>query len=413
MLFTAQLGTDALASMGSISLILFFPKTFIYAVSYAVQIYTARDLGKGSHLNALISGLILCCIISLLSLCFLYTFEGQLLRRFLLQDTFSDDVRIYFRLQICSFFLASLILTLRGFFSAFNENSLFFYIVVMVVVCQLFFSFLFMSGHSYTPEYGLTGIGLAIVLAQLLGALGYIVALFIYKPFLYKSFRICYRSLTKMLHFIAPVILLGLFDHLGTVILFLKAKSMLGLTRFAVMHLVFSVLGCFPGMGFGLALMTPVSTSYGAKKYVQAYQSCLSYLVTGSFLIACFAAAISILMPWLLPIIVPEQTLAHTSLLPMQLMLAGIGLHVACQISLRSLQAIDQSVVSTVINLASVYFFRIPFLYALHLFTHVDIHHIFLLLLAEKMLKVIWMQKHLFFYLRFLQQKTLSKPITL
>ncbi|MEC8383037.1 MAG: MATE family efflux transporter, partial [Pseudomonadota bacterium] len=138
MLFTAQLGTNALASMGSISLILFFPKTFIYAVSYAVQIYTARDLGKGSHLNALISGLILCCIISLLSLCFLYTFEAQILRHFLPQDTFSDDVRIYFRLQICSFFLASLILTLRGFFSAFNENSLFFYIVVLVVSCQLF-----------------------------------------------------------------------------------------------------------------------------------------------------------------------------------------------------------------------------------------------------------------------------------
>ena len=109
-------------------------------------------------------------------------------------------------------------------------------------------------------------------------------------------------------------------------------------------------------------------------------------------------------MPAIITSLVKDIDLASRAYRSMQIMLMTAGVHVACQVSMRSMQALDKTRLCTHINLIVVYACRL-FLGVLWYFEcNIDIHHIFVALFIEKTLKLAWMQVYMYRYLRYLGQ---------
>ncbi len=401
---TTQLSPGALAFVGTVHLILFFAETFVNALSYAVQIYTARFDNTRSQNNILFSAFIITLTFNWLLWTIVLHFGQPLLSSIIFNIKLQPEHFAYFRLQTCTFFCNSLILLLRGYFAGKKRNDLFFSVIAIIVGSQVLFNIAMSSYSQYF--YTILSVGCAELLAKILGLCFYL-NIFI-NSFLSernKTPRISGRHIQQLLTFIAPLYAFGILDHYATVMLYQLAGLTLSSQGFSSLVLVFSVLGCFPGMGFGLAAMTPVSRSFGKKAFREAYKTILYFTLTGSWFIFTLSLLLCLNLPVLLSYLTHDISLMRISLLPMQIMLFTSGIHVACQVSIRSLQAVDQTRLSTYINLVIVYGCRMLMLFAYYQGMQVHIYHFFLALMFEKILKLLWMQSYLYYYLHKLSRK--------
>ena len=153
-------------------------------------------------------------------------------------------------------------------------------------------------------------------------------------------------------------------------------------------------------MGFGLAALTPVSNYYAKKHYTQAYNTALMFTWVGSFTVFFCSGLFLFYTPYVLSWFVGDSALLAQSIVPMRIMFATAGIHVACQVSIRCMQAVDQTRLCTSINLVVVYVCRLLLLAAFYSNNLLDVHHFFLVLLLEKTTKLLWMQSYLYYHLR-------------
>ena len=109
-------------------------------------------------------------------------------------------------------------------------------------------------------------------------------------------------------------------------------------------------------------------------------------------------------MPTTITSFIKDIDLASRAYTSMQIMLMTAGVHVACQVSMRSMQALDQTRLCTRINLVVVYACRLLLGAFWYYEYRIDIHHIFIALFIEKTLKLSWMQVYMYKYLRHLSR---------
>ncbi len=398
-LLTTQQRPEDLAFVGSVVLVFFFAETFTNALSYAVQVYTARlDCGQ-DQFRLFTNALVVVFGFNLLLFALVACYGHHLL------DIVTDHFQLkavhfhYVYIQTVTFFCNSLLLTLRGFFAGRKRSDLFFTIIAVVVGCQLLFNILF--SYYWPALSGLLRIGYAECAAKFIG-LGYYGLHFYvsYRQEAAPSERVELHYIDTLLKFIAPLYIFGIFDHYATVILYQVAASSLGDLGFSCLVFVFSVLGCFPGMGFGLAALTPVSNYYAKKHYTQAYNTALMFTWVGSFTVFFCSGLFLFYTPYVLSWFVGDSALLAQSIVPMRIMFATAGIHVACQVSIRCMQAVDQTRLCTSINLVVVYVCRLLLLAAFYSNNLLDVHHFFLVLLLEKTTKLLWMQSYLYYHLR-------------
>lgn len=406
-LLTTQQRSEDLAFVGSVVLVFFFAETFVNALSYAVQVYTARFDKPQDQYSLFFDAIAVVLGFNLLLYAVVVSCGQHLLDIVMTHFNLGSVHFAYVRILTTTFLCNSLLLSLRGFFAGRKRGDLFFTIIALVVCLQLMFNYLF---SSYWPTYpGLLRIGYAELAAKILGMV-YYCSHFI-QSYRHDNPSVKPLKLTHvntLLTFIAPLYIFGIFDHYATVILYQVAASTLGSLGFSSLVFVFSVLGCFPGMGFGLAALTPVSHYFANKQYSLAYNTALLFTWVGSFVVFFCSSLLMLYTQSLLGLLIGDNDLIAHCIVPMRIMLATAGVHVACQVSLRCLQAVDQTRLCTAINLVVVYSCRLLLLAAFYSQNALQIHHFFLILLFEKVAKMLWMQTYLYYHLRYLSREELT-----
>ena len=396
-----QLDPFAMAFIGSTSLLLFFLESFVHAISYAVQVYSARETTTQSSYTIVFHGLILSILFSIPVCVWMYFSAAELLLKFSAIPSLSAHHQTYLALQTCSFFCHSIILLFRGFFSGQRRNDLFFKVIFVLVSSQIILNLAFVSGYLGNLFHPLTSIGIADCLAKLFGLLYYAVCFWRgcqHDNALLPRFSL--PLLLKISFFVYPLYAFSVLDHYATISLYKLANGTLDTTGYQSLHIVFSVLGCLPGMGFGLAAISPVSFHFGQKQYARAYDAILRFSLLGGLCMLSVSLLGILCMPTVITSFIKDIDLASRAYTSMQIMLMTAGVHVACQVSMRSMQALDQTRLCTRINLIVVYACRLLLGAFWYFEYHIDIHHIFIALFIEKMLKLSWMQVYMYKYLR-------------
>ncbi len=384
---THYFNSSEIVLTGTVNLITFIPECMVLSVSYAIQSLTSRHLDRQDGTGYLLSGLMLALVTMIPLLCYMCFNPVFFLR--LVAENVPTDVQslAFFRLRMVGCLFQCLIFCLRGFYSAYRNNRIFFSVIALSLIIHCLCNQLFLSGSWLIAPLGIQGMGLSYCIAMLFGLAIY-TEQFLNDAQSLSVFRPRLRQYYQLLRFCLPLTFHGIIDHIGTTLIFTCTGNHFGLLPLASLHLVSSIQGISPGAGFGLTALTEVSRTY-AKNSRLARRRGEFILLTGSAILGLFGLIMSTFAAPVLKLMVPDNlALQQASLLPLQLTMFSLFLHVGCQIVLKILQAIDQTVASVTINLSFIYGFRVPLLLCLGSIPNASIQTVLLILIAEKCLKL-------------------------
>ncbi|MEC8882899.1 MAG: hypothetical protein VX737_06465 [Pseudomonadota bacterium] len=387
---TQYFSSSEVVLMGTVSLLTFVPECIVLSTSYAIQSLTSRFSEKPYKFCYLFAGCITTIIvmIPLLTLLSLYpTFFLHLIS----EKTPTDPASLtFFRLSLIGCFFQCLIFCLRGFYSAYRNNRIFFSVIVITLALHSLFNKVFLSGLGLFSPWGIQGMGLSYCLATMFGFA-------IYAEQLLNDARLLNPTLpsfsqySQLLKRAVPLAIHGIVDHIGTTFIFTCTSSYFGLIPLASLHLVSSMQGISPGAGFGLTALTEVTKTHVISSSLSR-KTGEKILIAGCFILGVTGLTISLAAKPILALISPyDLQLQSSTLSLMQITFSGLFLHVGCQIMLKILQAVDKTIPAISINLGFIYCFRIPLLFSLGSISNASVETVGFILISEKLIKLIAM----------------------
>lgn len=405
--FLVPLGAKDLSVLGTVNMLLFFPETIVYAISYSIQSLSAQSESEGEVYSNLFHGTLIAFIL-ILPICYgLYITLPLLFEALIPSVRFSDVSKTALFLLLLAFFAKCIILLLRGFYASKKHNHLFFMVIAVSTVVQFLLNSLLIHGFGPVRTMGFLGLAWAELLAKLVGLLIYTFCLYtdyILCPPSLRVLQLNPRIVRRLIAQSTPLAIYGILDHYGTLILFNYAQYALTLTQVACLHLSMSVLGCFPGMGFALCSLTMISRSLSRKKsHLAKHTGNLMLLLGIGFMTLC-GIVFACLLPYWIKYLLHDSQMRSALFLPLELCLLTVGLHVACQIAIKSLHAIGAPGYATTINLLGIYGFRIPAIILLCQIPKTTLTHFVLILIIEKLLRFVGMY---IFWMRFFNRHLL------
>ena len=384
---THHFSSAEIVLMGTVNLITFIPECMVLSTSYAIQSLSSQTEEHRKTFHYLAAGLGITLCILLPVLCSMSLFPTFFLK-LVSSSSPSDSASIsFFRFRLLGCFFQCLIFCLRGFYAAHRNNRIFFSVIAISLIIHTLLNLVLFSGHGWLPQIGIQGMGLSYGIAMLFGLSIYTEQLL--RDMATISFTLPTRTAYyKLLRLSIPLTLHGIIDHIGTTLIFFCTGRFYGLLPLASLHLVSSIQGISPGAGFGLTALTEV-TKANTKTAFHAKKIGWTILLAGAAILGSVGIFASLFSSQILELAAPGKlALQQSTRLPLQIMLTSLGLHVGCQVVLKILQAIDQTVASVSINLAFIYGFRIPLLFSLGYMTGGSVVTVSLILVVEKILKL-------------------------
>ena len=390
-IFASQYLSDTdIVLMGTVNLIIWIPECLVLSISYAIQSLTARADEKSGMFRYLLAGLMLMMMALTPILITLFCFPAFFLKYIAVSSPTDVHSLTFFRLRLVGCFLQCVIFCLRGFYAAYRNNRIFFTVIAVSLLVHVSAAHFMLSGPPWLPSLGIRSMGLSYCIAMAFG-------LGIYCEQWIKQLRRrlpslpSYTSYYELLRISAPLTAHALIDHIGTTLIYTTTSQFYGALPLASLHLASSIIGVSPGAGFGLTALTEVSKA-SKKPSVSVLSVGNSILLFGSISLGLLGLVGSLYTPAILKLIAPYKLqLQNATIEPMQVLLASLCLHVACQIILKMLQAIDQTIMSVTINLSFVYGFRVPLLFLVGKMAGTSVFTVTMILACEKALKLLVM----------------------
>ena len=387
-LFVTQFfSSPEIVLIGTVNLITFIPECIVLSCSYAIQSLTSRIDDESSIYHYLIVGGLLALSVIAPILGLLALFPKYFLLLISENAPTSAACISFFRIRLLGCFLQSMIFCLRGFYAAQRNNRIFFTVIAITLILHTLVARILLSGLGIISPQGITGLAISYTLSMAAG-------LGIYLEQLLRNFRTITPTIptrtrfSKLAKVSLPLTLHGIVDHIGTTLIFTTTGQFFGLLPLASLHLVSSIQGISPGAGFGLTALTEVSKAR-AKSAKNANTVGWKILIFGSCLLGSIGIMTSLFAPSILSLAAPNNaSLQANTLLPLQIMLCTLCLHVGCQTILKILQALDHTVASVCINLCFIYGFRIPLLFFVGSIPGASVVTVSLVIAAEKLLKL-------------------------
>lgn len=394
-----SISTQALAVTGSVGLLAYIPETLILCISYAVQNYSARqplsDDCTTPSISGLANGLFIASLLLIPMIGFMFCFPLTTISFVSVDIPLSPITACYFRIFLIGLIFKSLILCLRGFYAAQKSNILFFFVIALTVIANFLLNWYFLHTPSIFHKLDFACIALGYSLAMLLGLLVYIAQLYFdFRNNLIQIPRhlLCRQTISNLLYFMLPLCAHNLLDHFGTMQIFVLTEKSLGVSALASMYLLATVLYLFPGMGFGLTALTFVSKEFGRGNLSHVRSIGNTILFIGVFSMGIVGLILSCFTEQILFWLTPDALLRSFTYTALQMLFFTVPLHVACQITMKCLQAIDQVNTSVYINLSVIYFFRLPAMFYVSFLIAPTILHFQLILLFERLIKLFLFQ---------------------
>lgn len=384
---THYFSSQEVVLMGTVSLILFIPECIVLSTSYAIQSLTSRFSDQDYNFHYLFSGLFIAIGLLIPLLFALGSYPSFFLHLISINTPIDPASLAFFRLSLLGCFFQCLIFCLRGFYSAYRNNQIFFSVIIISLTINCLLNQFLLSGSGLFQPWGIQAMALSYCIATIFGFLIYCEQLFDdvkrLNPVLPHTSHVL-----KLLRRGIPLAIHGIIDHIGTTFIFTSTSTLFGLIPLASLHLVSSMQGISPGAGFGLTALTEVTKAHAISRE-RSRSTALHILLSGCLFLGSIGFLIGLAAHPILALIVPNDTslqLATVSLV--QISFGGLFLHVGCQIMLKILQAIDKPLPGIFINLSFIYGFRIPLLFSMGYFTNISVVTVVLILVLEKLLKL-------------------------
>lgn len=384
---TAYFSSAEIVLMGTVNLITFIPECIVLATSYAIQTLTARHLDDDNHVQFFLCGVSLTIVMIVPILLALSLFPVTVLKLVAKDVPIHTNALWFFRLRLIGCFFQCLMFCLRGLYSAHRNNRIFFTVIALSLAIHCLCNQLFLTGFWFLSPLGVQGMGLSYCVAMLFGLAIY-ADQFLHDVHISRFVIPRLDRYFQLLRFSLPLTVHSIVDHIGTTLIFSCTGHHFGLMPLASLHLISSVQGISPGAGFGLTALTEVARAYGNNPRL-ARQRGEYILFIGAGLIGIIGFFLSFHTDALLSLMAPgNSTLQSATVLPMRIMLMTLCLHVGCQVVLKILQAVDQTIASVSINLSFIYGFRIPLLLSLGMISGASVVTVSYILCLEKLLKL-------------------------
>ncbi|MFY0255208.1 MATE family efflux transporter [Chitinophaga sp. 30R24] len=172
--FVSRLGAGAVAMVGTVETVVSFVYSVSIGLSIAASTTIARRIGEGkpktaglTAMQVIYTGLVVSLLISLVLCCF----NQEILRLVGISETLIQMDHLFSRLMFGSIFFLIMRIAVNGIFrgagdAAMAMRTLWLSNTVNIVLCPLF-----IFGWGRVPAMGLMGIGLAAVVARVVGVL--------------------------------------------------------------------------------------------------------------------------------------------------------------------------------------------------------------------------------------------------
>lgn len=270
-----------------------------WGVGVGAQIMVARRFGEGE--NKQIGAIIEHTQYFLLLLAILLIIVFQLFGRTILnkvvesQNVFNASYE-FLRYRIWGLFFAFTYFSYRAFYVGIGKTKVITYTTLTMVIVNVFFGYSLIFGHFGFPKMGVSGAGLASVIAEFSGAAAFVVYTFFnekVKDFhVFKFVKYDAKLMLRLMKVSLPLMLQNFFSFSIWFVFFLIIEKM-GELELAVSNIIRSiyVVLLIPIMGFATAANTLVSFVIGQGRSTEV----LSLTWRIALVAAGFSAVLSVL----------------------------------------------------------------------------------------------------------------------
>lgn len=242
-----------------------------WGVGIGSQIIVARRFGEGEHkkISAIIEHTQYLLLILAVALVILFECFGKdILYHIVKSDKVFEASYSFLRYRIWGLFFAFPYFAYRAFYVGIGKTKVITYTTITMVLVNVFFGYSLIFGHFGFPRMGVSGAGLASVIAEFSGIIAFIIYTIFNKHVKhYKLFHLSgYDSalMSRLFNVSLPLMLQNFFSFSVWFVFFLIIEKM-GEVELAVSNIIRSVyvVLLIPIMGFSTAANTLVSFVIG------------------------------------------------------------------------------------------------------------------------------------------------------
>lgn len=269
--FLGRLGDIALGG-GAIGGIFYLSIIMLgWGVSIGAQIMVARRFGEGAHRQ--IGSIIehtqyFLFFLAILLILFFQLFGKTILYHIVESENVFNASYEFLRYRIWGLFFAFTYYSFRAFYVGIGKTKVITYTTLTMVTVNVFFGYSLVFGHFGFPKMGISGAGLASVIAEFSGASAFIVYSLLNKNIkefhVFKFTKYKPELMSRLFKVSLPLMLQNFFSFSIWFIFFLIIEKM-GETELAVSNIIRSiyVVLLIPIMGFSTASNSLVSYIIG------------------------------------------------------------------------------------------------------------------------------------------------------
>jgi putative MATE family efflux protein len=263
------LGSGAIGGLFYLSIIMLG-----WGVGIGAQIMVARRYGEGEHkqIGSIIAHTqYLLFILAILLVIFFELFGKTILNHVVQSESILNASFAFLRYRIWGLFFAFTYFSFRAFYVGIGKTKVITYTTLTMVLVNVFFGYSLIFGHFGFPKMGVSGAGLASVIAEFSGASAFIIYTLLNKKVKsYNLFRFTKYDpelMSRLFKISLPLMLQNFFSFSVWFVFFLIIEKM-GEVELAVSNIIRSiyVVLLIPIMGFSTAANSLVSYIIGQGK---------------------------------------------------------------------------------------------------------------------------------------------------
>ncbi len=363
-----HLGPNASASIGIVSSSTWLVGGVMTAASLGFSVLVAQRIGakdEESARNNVRWGLVFCLLFGLI-LCAICTFVSRFLPMWMGgEEAILKDASAYFLIYALSIPIREMLFVSQGMIQSSGNIRL----PSILNVCMCFLDVLFNA--IFIPRLGVVGAALGTALAIAVVAIIMMYALIFRSPSLslvgrsgdrkYSFSEYCAKELPTVLRIAIPVAIDNIIMGFAYVA-FTRIVSPFGTTSIAANS--FSITAeslCYmPGFGIGVAATTVVGQCIGARRRNLAKRLGWMAVILGMLIMGLSGALMWIFAPWMIGILTPDEEIRALGIQILRIEAFAEPLYGASIVAAGVFRGAGETLLSSVLNLLSVWAVRIP-----------------------------------------------------
>ncbi|MGL5020643.1 MAG: MATE family efflux transporter [Mycoplasmatales bacterium] len=396
-LMVSALGEGAIAAVGAANSIFFVVMLLMFGISESIGIYIAQFMGAKEYekqKHAFIIGLIATFIVIFIAFIVINVFKDPIIGFYIKDPSVAALCKEYLSVASLSYIFMGINVLIGASFRSIGKPKYAMYCGIVAILINTLLNYMFLNGVWFFPEFGLTGLGIATVIARIVELILLLIIMFnIHVPFMPKFgdfFRIKKTLVKSIFKKGLPLTINEFLWGLGTSTL-MALYGISATQDLVAVNIAYTVGNLFMVTmgGFAVAISVIVGQRLGAKKLYGA-----KYIVTKiyilSFLVGIFITVIFwIIAPIFASIYNISPETEYLTIQVMRIMALAFPLYIITASFFFTLRSGGDTLSVLILDMGAMYILTIPLAYYLATFTDLPVVYRFAIIQCVDIIKFI------------------------